>query len=470
MPPADGLRGTREKIWYVAVAALCVIAFGAMSAIAMSGFFAGKWYLADVGNIQYCLTNTWNGRFMWSPLMFGNHFAWHFTPFLLLLLPIVWLSPYPIPLVISYQLALALTPWPIYTIARRHGLPPVVSVAAGLWFLANVFTGSLEMAMHFEVFYVLLALGTMALLPSSRRHAWWICAVAALSVKEDAAAWLLAFGAWTAVFEKHPAVRRRGMILAAVSLGWGAVAAAIMYAVARTQTGNATDYINRMGGLSIAGDNLWVFFLLLASSGGFCLLNWRAALLLLVPVPILLGNFPFTRHLLYYYSYPFLPFLAFATISGAATVWNWLGGERRRAWAVAAVLALIAIVQLPMPTRTDGFRRTLFPVTSRDEMRRHVARDILPRDVPVALQFDLWGVTPWRRDVVFLKQAELKPRHYVFLDLKGVHGLDPEEYRKVMVQIRDQKNDGRRKVLFDAYDFIILSPEQPPAAGAASSE
>ena len=113
------------------VALLCALAFGWMEYLAINQWLRGKWFLADVGNIQYCLVNTWTGKFMYSELGGGNFFASHFSPFLLILLPIVWFSDFPIPLVTSYQLALALTPIPIMILARQRNLPSIVGVELG---------------------------------------------------------------------------------------------------------------------------------------------------------------------------------------------------------------------------------------------------------------------------------------------------------------------------------------------------
>lgn len=471
-----------RSVW--ALAALCFIACGVMCTIAFNYFLAGRWYLADVGNIHFCLVNTWEGRFMWSPLAMANHFGLHFTPFLLLLMPIVWLSPYPIPLVMLYQVALALTPIPIYMMARQRGLPGAVAVAAGFWFVCNHFLGSLQLANHFEGFYVLFMLCTMAALYRESRHAWWIFAILALSVKEDAAVWMLGFAGWLLVLENNPLARGRAWRLAGLCIGWGVVAAGIMAFCAQGQSMDATSFFKRMNGFSIGMDNLWVFLMLIASCGALCLLDWRAALLLLIPLPVILGNFHITRYLLYYYSYPFLPFMAFATVAGVARLYGWIvkvpssrpdmSGEtpdadpderqlsvtrsRRINLVLAGCLIVTGAIQYPLPTRTDSYKRFLVSVTPRDNMRRHIASDILPRQVPLALQFNLWGVVPWRPDTVFLNPVQLQDHHYVFLDLQGNLGLTQESSQRVLIRLRDEVESGKRRELYDAYDFLIISP------------
>ncbi len=445
------------------VGLLCLFAFVLMEFLAINQWRGGRWYLADVGNIQYVMVNTWGGQFFQSPLDQGNYFAFHFTPILFVLMPLVWLSKYPIPLVTTYVLALALTPWPIYALARQRQLPAYVAVALGFWFLSNHFTGSLQLANHFESLYVLAALATMALMRHQNRWLFWLTAVFALSIKEDCAAWLLAYAAWEWVFHRQePLVRHRAIRLGVLCLAWGVIAVGVIALTAQGEPESAAKYVDRMDGISLAADNMLVLLTLVATTGGLCLLNWRAALLLLVPLPVILGNFPFTRQLLYYYSYPFLPFLAFATIAGASALVQLLCRQnispRVQTGVLAGFIVTIGAVQYPLPTRTDGYRRFPQPVTPRDDMRRQVAREQLADYTPLALQFNLWGVTPWNHGTVFLNERQLTDSHYVFLDLHGAHGLAQDEFLKVMTRLRTEVETGRRKQLFDRYDFIILSP------------
>lgn len=445
--------------WMVAL--LCALAFGWMEYLAINQWLRGKWFLADVGNIQYCLVNTWTGKFMYSQLDGGNFFASHFSPFLLLVLPIVWLSDFPIPLVTSYQLALALTPVPIMILARQRNLTSIVGVALGLWFLCNHFVGSLELSNHFEAYYVLLALCAMAALRSPNRYAWWILAILAISVKEDCAVWMLGYFAWEWVFHrKEQFIRRRAARGAILCVGWGLAAGAVLYLMGINAEFNSAKYVERMGGISVGRDNAMVLVALVASAGGLCLVNWRAALLLLIPVPMLLGNFEFTRNLLYYYSYPFLPVLALATVSGAAKFVE-IAGEQGRKWVAVAIMTILLAVsawQAQMPTRTEGIRRVPEKESPRDAARRLVARTLLPRNVPVAIGFNLWGDVPWRTNTVWLKPGQFNDSHYVFVDRYGVHGLAPEDYDKLRQISEADMESGRRKILRDAYDFVVMAP------------
>jgi uncharacterized membrane protein len=444
---------------------LCLLAFVYMLVMAISEWRAGLWHLEDVGNIQYCLVNTWYGDFMYSPLASCNHFALHYTPLFFLFLPLVWLSSYAIPLVGAYQLALALTPVPLYMLARQYRLGPWVGLALGIWFLGNHFVGSLQLSNHFEAFFVLFGLLTMALMRSRSSVAFWICAVLALSVKEDCAIWLLAYACWEWLFHRQePLVRRRALKLAWLSILWGITAGIIMYIAALGEDTNAMRYANRMGGISLGWDTALMLMLIFLTSGGLALLNWRTALLLLViPLPVILGNFEITRTLKYYYSYPFLPFLGLVTVAGVARLvdfvrkrWPMFVGQLQ--FGLVLFLIVLGTVQFTIKTRTNNHYRIPHKSTPRDGLRRELATDKLPADAPVALQHNLWGVVPWRKDVVLLSAEELQDHHWVFMDLFVPSNYAPDELQRLADRLTHEIESGRRKEIYRKYEFLILSP------------
>jgi len=440
--------------WAITIAALIY-----MEWIALTQFLTSRWYLADVGNIHYCLFNTLHGRFMASPMHDHlDHFGFHFTPFLLLLLPIVPLSAYPIPLVTTYVVALALFVPAVHWLAEREEISPWLRPALALFFLSNHFTGSLELANHFEVFFVLFFVLTIA----ARSSRWlYLCALLTILVKEDAALWL---AAW-AVFEWwHAADKRQRRQYAAVAcacVAYALVAISTMLVIQKSQGGGAvTEYGPRLAGGGFGRDTLITVATLVASFLFLPLLSGRYVVLLLVPLPLLLTGFPFMRSLAYYYSYPFLPFLALTTCVGAKRLLDWKPRWMRRdlTATLGIILCLAAAAQWFLPTRTDGYCRIPFSVTSRDWYRLEVARDVLPREARVALQFGLWGITPTRLGAHLLSPRELEPQDYVFIDLSSPHGLEREEFIQVARQVIDEAESGKRHYLHRAYDVFVLSP------------
>lgn len=457
-PPAQD-RG--EQFARAATVLISILAFGLMEWIALTQWLTGRWYLADVGNIHYCLYHTLFDGFMVSPLVgHQNHFAYHVTPLLVLLAPLVLLSSYPVPLVTAYVAALASAVPAVYRVARRAGANPWTSAALGLLFIANHFVGSLQLANHFESFFVALTLWAMATMP--RRTGVWF-AVLAMLVKEDAALWI---GAWALIewWLTPPAqpLRRRWLGLAWLAAGIFLAAMATLAILQQCYgRGAFSAYAPRFARAGIGLDTALTSLALLAS---FCFLPLGAGRrlgLLLVPFPMLLASFPFMRNLLYYYSYPFLPFLVLTSAHGLARL------EARLARAaiarpqplLAGVIVIVAGLQWFLPTRTDGYLRVPFPVSERDRYRFDIARTVLPRQAPVAIQFGLWGIVPARLGAHLLSPSELRPTDWVFMDLASPHGLaSPEEFIAVARAALADAAAGRRRALHAAYDIFVLSP------------
>ncbi len=448
-----------QRLTMGVVALVTLAAFSFMEVVALTQWLSGRWYLADVGNIHYCLFNTLHGQFMASPLVGGaNHFAYHFTPFLLLLLPIVGLCPYPVPLVSSYVLALAVCLPVVFAMARQEGISRGASLALGWLFLANHFTGSLELANHFESFYVLLALVCLLM-----RESHWlpVAGLLAMSVKEDAAAWLAGWALIEWWCASNPADRqryRRFVLVAAVYL---ALAATIMFLLQRAQgAGALKEYGPRFAGCHLGADTLLTALTLLASFAFLPLLAGRRLALLLLPLPLLVSNFPFMRGLLYYYSYPFLPFLGYTAVLGYRRIEGWLTTRRLQrvlVWLPWVIFGL-GLAQWFLPTRTDGYRRLPFEVTPRDRYRFEIAATRLPRHEPVAIQFGLWGITPHRSGAHFLSPKELRPTDWVFMDFLSPHGLEREAFIALARDLLGQVQRGEREALHSAHDIFVITP------------
>ena len=116
-----------------------------------------------------------------------------------------------------------------------------------------------------------------------------------------------------------------------------------------------------------------------------------------------------------------------------------------------------------MATRTDGYKRFPFEVTSRDEYRFRIAHEILPKDVPAVIQFGLWGITPTRTDARDFTQKNITPEVYVFLDLKAPRGGMPaSEYIKIVQGLTDEAGTGKRTLLHNRHDILIFGPASNP--------
>ncbi len=450
------------------MAALTITAFGLMMWVSLTMWLNGAWGLNDVGNVANMLFNTLHGRFMWSPDIEACHFAYHFTPLLVGLSPISLLSDYPVPLVAAYVGSLAACSFPIYALARRRfALSPRLAGAVALLFLCNHFTASVHLANHFESFFILGALTTMALATDKRPWPFWIAAALTLSVKEDAPVWL---GLWAAFEAFRPAsgfVRQRCLKLIAVCILYAAVAVLTILLVSRHEGTGAESYASRLAGFGPSMAALWALIALVASFAFLPLAGGRWLLLMLTPIPLMFGSFEFTRSLLYYYSYPFLPYAVLATLAGLhrLTALPLLPSRPLPTkQTIAAIgLTIVAFTQLLLPTRTDSIRRFPWEVNADDMRRLEMLRNSPPPDAPAVVQFGLWSLLPMRPEMRTLHEANLDHPGYVVIDTRLFPGIPAAESSRIFARLEADVAARRRTMDNPAGTLYIFSPLASPA-------
>ncbi len=105
----------------LAAALLATILFGTLALLRHSTFHSTA---SDLAVFDQVLWNTIHGRFMESTMSLArcephSFFGDHFSPALLLIVPLYALFPHPETLIVVQTIALALGVWPIYLLARR---------------------------------------------------------------------------------------------------------------------------------------------------------------------------------------------------------------------------------------------------------------------------------------------------------------------------------------------------------------
>lgn len=451
--------GRRE---WVAVGLVGCAAFALMMGVSLTQWIAGLWFMNDVGNVYHMWHATLRGNLLWSPYTETSLLAYHFTPLLVLLAPLSLLSDYPVPLVGSYVLALAACVVPVHALARRRfGLPPAPAFAAGILFLCNHFVASIHLANHFESYFILGLLTTMAFGRESHPKAFWLAAVATLTVKEDAALWLGLWAGFEAWSTPAGALRRRHLQLAGVCVVYAVAAVAVIAWFARVEGAGAQEYFGRIGDFGPSRAAAGALGALLLS---FCLLPLFAGrwlLLMLLPSPLMLGDFEFSRSLLYYYSYPFIPGATLAMLAGMATVMRRLGGTNPTGAArgMALVVLVFAAVQLALPTRVDSMRRTPIPLVADQFRRIEALRTTPPPGAPVVVQYGLWSLLPVRHGMRNLNAKNLDHPGHVVFDTRLFFGLSGQETREIIARLNADIAAGRRTVDNPAGSLYVFSPK-----------
>ncbi len=116
----------------------------------------------DLGTFAQALNSTLEGRLMYSTTQLhsvkdGNHMLVHFTPILLLLLPIYALAPSPITLLVIKSIITFSAAYPLYLLSKRLTSNIFISILVALVFLLYpLLHGALWFDFQFSIFFPLL--------------------------------------------------------------------------------------------------------------------------------------------------------------------------------------------------------------------------------------------------------------------------------------------------------------------------
>ena len=147
-----------------------------------------------------------------------SHFAVHISPVYYIFLPFYCLFPSPLTLQIGQALVLAAGVVPVYLLSRHFKLsnPQTVLVTALYAFLPVITTGC-SFDLHENCFLPLFLLFTFYFYEIKKPIPMYVCAVLVLSVKEDAAIYLLFFALFLLLSERR---YLHGGILAVMAVGY----------------------------------------------------------------------------------------------------------------------------------------------------------------------------------------------------------------------------------------------------------
>lgn len=422
------------------------------------------------------------------------HFAKHFTPTLALFLPLFAAFPSMLFVPILDNLFTASGAIAVACIFQSFVTPdgrkPLcrfspIGLLLGLLYLANVHIGSIFLSFHFEGIPMALSLWALAAL-ARRRYRWFaLLVLLAVGCKEDMALYWAAFGAWWTLWGWERNIKKRrllGGVLCGFFLLWFVVAQKTIGLIAQQWGEPSFHFIERYGWM---GENpaealgfvikrpwllvapLWRFaFLLLPGVLGLALLSPSTLLLLILPAWAmgLSSNFA-QKDLLYYYSYPFMPFLFLGGCRGAARLLHWIRRMDQRKWIPAFSLILIVAIiwQAVQPTRMEGQRRLPAKVTMRHDWLRKQLHDLVPVDATVAAQFDLLCQLPFGVGVRPLTLENLTQSQYWVLDMRGFRGdLSREDYLEVLRRLNQALQAGEGKALINRQGLVIFRSDTNP--------
>lgn len=140
----------------------------------------------DLGIFKEALWHTLHGRVMYSPTVGYSFFGEHFTPIMFLLAPLYALWPTSACLLTVQSVAVSLSAWPLYRLARELGLSRALATALPA---AMIFSPPMQTALHYDFHMDLLAVPCLSWLVLALHRRQWLWSYVALvllvSVKED---------------------------------------------------------------------------------------------------------------------------------------------------------------------------------------------------------------------------------------------------------------------------------------------
>ena len=318
----------------------------------------------DFSTFDLMLWNTRHGRFMYSPMIAGNHFAVHLSWIMLPLVPIHALFESPWFLVSLHALVTWAGLFPLERLARRYLVHDAPVVLLLLAYLTHARVGSLiNHGFHFEVFYLPFGLGLIEAWTAKNHRAlfWWTLAFA--TVKEDAGLYLagLGLGSFCSDSSRRPtsaALMLAGCVLFVMNVG-------VILPLFRNPGGGQPQYMSFWGQYGTSVPSILVGMLTqpqkvlsdLISSGwfelcaSFLLIPFlsRQGLIACIPAAFILGTSASPQMHAYhgYYTAALLPFFILAFCEGSQRL------QARPGWVFAALLTAPLLggdyLRFPMP-------------------------------------------------------------------------------------------------------------------------
>lgn len=374
----------------------------------------------ELSSFDSILWNTLRGSFLAKAPGSAPFFQEHFSPILLLLLPVYGLFQHPLTLLVIQGLAAAAAMIPLALLVRQKMSQAWAPFTVCLvYWLSRVLNHGLLYEFHMEIFYPLLFFLAFLCYEKSQHGLLVLTLVLCLMVKEDAAIPVAGFGLYIACEGK----RRLGWTLFGTAVAWLILAMVVIIPAFRAGREHSYQFVQYWSGY---GDNMqevllgWLdplahlrvlftpfklskMFNLFSVFLFIPLLNWRRALLLIFPNWLLLysSDNALMNSPLVYYGLLILPFLFYVTILNLADIR--VRTRDRAPRVVTALLLVLAVVNF--------FNSKLFvqlhPEKWRVDPRYRPAKELIetiPREAPIGAQIALmphFATRPFRHPIPY---------------------------------------------------------------------
>ncbi len=210
---------TTVTLALVIVAGLCCFGgIAVMGCLRYRAFAAPNFDFGIWCNMFYNMKETGLALVTCERDMLLSHFAVHVSPVYYLILPFYYLFPTPETLQIAQAVVLAAGIVPVYLLARHFKLSNRQTVlVSALYAFFPVITTGCSYDLHENCFLPLFLLFTFYFYEIKKPIPMYVCALLVLSVKEDAAVYLLFFALFLLISERK---YLHGGILAGLAIGY----------------------------------------------------------------------------------------------------------------------------------------------------------------------------------------------------------------------------------------------------------
>jgi uncharacterized membrane protein len=382
----------------------------------------------------------------------------HFSPILLLLLPLYALMQSPVTLIVVQALAAAAAVFPLYALTgvvlRHRWAPPAFAL---VYLLSRMLNYGLMYEFHMEVFYPLFFLTAFWAYESRRWKLLLLALILCLCVKEDAAVcatgliWLIATMALIIPAFRSGLDRPYGFLHYWSGYGdsWRDILAGMLNPLTHLKVIFTPFKLSKMF-------NLFSVFLFLP------LLNGRRLVLLVLPQWFVLyaSDNRLMNGTMLYYGLLILPFLLYVSMLNLRDLAGRLSGRRRPV--VALALALLVVVNVTNSRLFKQLHPGYWEVEERHRTVSRLLKDI-PADAPVSAQIHLLPHLPARayKDVL---PWGLERSAYLLFDTRGVTWpMTPERNAALLDSLRAA---GSWEVMAEAEGYVFLA--RAPADSVSS--
>ena len=210
---------TTVMLSLVIVAGLCCFGgIATMGVLRYKAFAAPNFDFGIWCNMFYNMKETALAMVTCERDMLLSHFAVHISPVYYLILPFYCLFPSPETLQIAQAVVLAAGIVPVFLLARHFKLSnPQTALVSALYAFFPIITTGCSYDLHENCFLPLFLLFTFYFYEIKKPIPMYVCAILVLSVKEDAAVYILLFALFLLVSERK---YLHGGILAAMAIGY----------------------------------------------------------------------------------------------------------------------------------------------------------------------------------------------------------------------------------------------------------